>query len=66
MKKINQNLNHRIIYFCGGKKCCPSLEFTDEPDDTCVHIKDDFDNMIEISKEQLGELKKKLNEMEDI
>jgi hypothetical protein len=54
----NHNKGDQImkIYFCGGKKCCPSFEIKGKN----VTISDDYGNIIKITKSQLKELKKEL------
>lgn len=44
-------MKNRIIYFCGGKRCCPSIEFNHKEE--VATIKDDYGNEIILTFEQL-------------
>ena len=44
--------DNKIIYQCGVSGCCPTME---QCDDTII-IKDDFDNVAKMTKQQLYKL----------
>lgn len=63
---IAPNLPNKPVYFCGGKKCCPSFKFVATKNEVNCHIRDDFNGEVTLSILQLKELKNKLNEMTDL
>lgn len=51
-------LKNKIIYFCGGRRCCPSIQFEEDK----VVLKDDFGGEVKYTIEELENLRKVLNE----
>lgn len=61
-KSFDLRMNGDAVILCGGKACCPELNFNDAGE---VEIKDDYGNKVRMSKDQAKLINKAIDKLED-